>query len=383
MVVDHEHADHRAPACLAVRDGRPTVSPPPGVSSSASEPPSSAARSRIERRPTPAGASSSPQPWSTTSTTSASSAQAQREVDLVGMGVALRVEDRLSRDPVRRHLAAGDRRRTVSAADVHLDAQRPSCLDHGADEAELVQCRRPQVPAEVPGPVERARASASRRCSRVGRQVGVHGDELRQRPELHGHAGERSGRGRRAGPVAAGTAPAPCSPRACAGRREVCGQADDACGAGAVVGQVAQQLALVVAEGPARAQTDPQRPALRSPPSSASSTGDRSVGRPGLGRRAAAELRLDPARPDDVRTLLRQAVEHAWRGRRARPPSSRAGAAPAGVRPGRRTSRGAARVGASRGPGAAPRRPPRSAGRPARRVHRSLRTQPRGRGRRR
>ena len=199
----------------------------------------------------------------------------------------------------------------IRVAGVHLDTQRPPGVDHGADQAELVERRRPQVATQVPGPFER-RASLGLEPLEPGRrEVGVRGDEVLQRAQLHGHPGEdrpevvvQVAADARAFLLAALHQGVP-------GVRELLGQAHHPGGAGAVVGEVAHQLALTVTQGASRGQPDPERPAV-GVAAVQDELLDRSTARRAAGDVAAAELRLHPARPHRGLDAVREAVEQSW-----------------------------------------------------------------------
>ena len=156
VVRDDDTDGHVRPAMASVARTRV---PPPSRGTISSVPPSSVARSRIALMPTPdRPARSSPDPSSSTWTMSGP-CRVRRTVHLSRRSVVDRVEHRLRRDPVRRHLD-GRGQRWERAVDHDLDGhpgrgigrELGGALTQRLDQAQVVQRRWSQFtgqPADV------------------------------------------------------------------------------------------------------------------------------------------------------------------------------------------------------------------------------------------
>ena len=171
--------------------------PPPGAASTRQVPPISAARSRIEDSPTP-GDQVGRQPASVVGDLDGERLRRPRpaarrrcrapawRTTLVSASCTIAVGGHLDRRRQRRQLAPGRRRATrepVGADALGQPLQR-------ADQAELVQRRRPQ-PVDQPADVgdRRAQLAAQLAGQRLGRRR-VAGDQAAQHAGLHGQPGQ-------------------------------------------------------------------------------------------------------------------------------------------------------------------------------------------------
>ena len=187
--------------------------PPSGRRSTATSPPTSAARSRIDSRPVPArGASGTPRPSSVTSTVSWLPA-CEPDPARARPGVADGVGHRLDGDPVRGDL---DRRRQLGQLDaartrrgstpprrcaVRAPVESRRLMADRAGEAQLVERRRPQPVDQPPDVGERLADLGAQRLQLPSRRRGVVVDHRRRRLGPHPDRRERRARDRRGGRV--------------------------------------------------------------------------------------------------------------------------------------------------------------------------------------